>query len=47
MLDRLLSSQGHILIRVEPGGGSYRAIVIEDADESMRVKAVHGPYGSL
>lgn len=44
MLDRLLSSQGHILIRVEPGGGSYRAIVIEDSDESMRVKAVNGPF---
>ncbi len=46
MLDRLLSARGHIVIRVEPGGASYRAIVLEDTDESMRVKAVHGPYQS-
>lgn len=44
LLDRLVSDQGHILIRVEPGGGAYRAIVLEDGDESMRVKAVFGPY---
>jgi beta-lactamase superfamily II metal-dependent hydrolase len=46
LLDRLLSDQGHIVIRVEPGGVTYRALVLEDSDESMRVKAVHGPYGS-
>ena len=46
MLDRLLSARGHIVIRVDPGGGTYRAIVLEDTDESMRVKAVHGPYQS-
>lgn len=46
MLDRLLSARGHIVIRVEPDGGTYRAIVLEDADESLRVKAVFGPYQS-
>jgi beta-lactamase superfamily II metal-dependent hydrolase len=44
LLDQLLSDQGHIVIRVAPGGGEYRALVLEDADESMRVKAVFGPY---
>lgn len=43
-LERLLSRQGHIVVRVEPGGASYRALILEDADESMRVTAVHGPY---
>lgn len=46
MLDRLLSARGHIVIRVDPGGATYRAIVLEDADESMRVTAVHGPFRS-
>ena len=46
LLDRLLSSQGHIVVRVDPGGATYRAMILEDADESMRVKAVHGPYHS-
>ncbi len=46
MLDRLKSSQGHILIRVEPGGDRFRVIIIDDSNESMKVLAVHGPYQS-
>ncbi len=44
MLDQLKSSQGHILLRVEPGGDSYRVIILDDSAETNRVKAVHGPY---
>ena len=32
------------MIRVEPGGAKYRAIILEDSDESMKVKTVFGPY---
>lgn len=46
LLGRLLSSQGHVVIRVEPGGGSYRVIILDDSSESYVVKAVHGPYES-
>jgi glyoxylase-like metal-dependent hydrolase (beta-lactamase superfamily II) len=46
LLDRLLSAQGHIVIRVAPGGGSYRVVILDDAAESYAVKAVHGPYES-
>ncbi len=51
LLDELLSSQGHIVVRVEPGGASYHVLILEDSiledgDESMRIKAIHGPYGS-
>jgi beta-lactamase superfamily II metal-dependent hydrolase len=46
LLDRLISARGHIVIRVERRGGTYRAIVLEDMDESMNVKAVFGPYQS-
>ncbi len=46
MLDQLKSSQGHILLRVAPGGDSFRVIIIEDSAETYRIKAVHGPYQS-
>jgi beta-lactamase superfamily II metal-dependent hydrolase len=46
LLDRLLGSQGHIVVRVAPGGGSYQVIILDDAAESYVVKAVHGPYES-
>jgi hypothetical protein len=46
LLDRLLSAQGHIVVRVAPGGASYQVIILDDAVESYAVKAVHGPYPS-
>jgi hypothetical protein len=46
LLDRLKSAQGHIVIRVEPGGATFRVIVLDDAAETYRVKTVHGPYQS-
>jgi len=46
-LDRLKSSQGHIVVRVAPGGGSYRVIILDDSGENCKkVKAVFGPYES-
>jgi len=44
MLDRLASAQGHVVVRVAPGGARYRVIVLDDAAETYAVKAVHGPY---
>lgn len=38
--------QGHVLLRVEPGGARYRVIVIDDAVEHGNVLSVHGPYES-
>lgn len=43
---RLKSDQGHILVRVDPGGDTYRVIILDDSTESFKVKAVHGPYES-
>ena len=40
------SDQGHILVRVEPGGAQYTVIILDDRAESFIVKAVHGPYTS-
>ena len=44
LLDRLQSAQGHIVVRVAPGGESYQVFILDDASESYSVKAVHGPY---
>ncbi|MEP6750356.1 MAG: hypothetical protein ABJB86_21640 [Bacteroidota bacterium] len=38
------STQGHILVRVLPGGTSYYIIILDDATTSRLVKAVFGPY---
>jgi hypothetical protein len=44
--DGFKSSQGHVLLRVEPGGARYSVLVLEDGDESNCVKAAFGPYAS-
>lgn len=46
LLDRLKSNSGHIVIRVDPGGDTFRVLILDDTDESFRVKAIHGPYQS-
>lgn len=43
---RLKSESGHVVIRVETGGKSYRVLVLDDTNESFIVKAIHGPYQS-
>ena len=35
-----IAPDGHIVVKVAPGGGSYRVYVLDPSDESMRVKAV-------
>lgn len=45
-MSRVLSKQGHIVVRVAPGGDSYSIIVLRDSDESMKVTGVYGPYYS-
>lgn len=40
------STQGHVVIRVEKGGARYRVFVLDDANETMKIKAVFGPYAS-
>ena len=40
------SLQGHILVRVLPGGSEYYIIILDDSNEDMLVKRVFGPYRS-
>jgi len=45
-LNSLKSQQGHIVIRVNPGGETYMIYIIDDSAENFRIKAIHGPYNS-
>ena len=40
------SQQGHIVVRVLPGGKNYYVVILEDTRPDMPVKAVFGPYSS-
>ena len=46
LLDRLASAQGHIVIRVAPGGATYQVIVLDDSAETYRVTKMFGPFDS-
>jgi hypothetical protein len=37
---------GHIVVRVEPGGGKYRVFVLDETTSEATVVSVHGPYQS-
>lgn len=45
-IGKAASTQGHVVIRVDRGGDHYRVFVLDDTDESLRVKAAFGPYAS-
>ena len=38
------STDGHIVVRVAPGGATYQIIILDDEVEQPTVKAVFGPY---
>lgn len=44
--DRVVASNGHIVIRVEPGGDRYWVLALDDSNFKYRVKGVYGPYES-
>lgn len=46
MLDRLKSNSGHVVVRVANGGDSYRVFVLDDSNEELKIKSVHGPYAA-
>jgi len=45
IMDKIYKSySGHIVVRVEPGGDSYRVYILDDSDPRRPVKQVFGPY---
>lgn len=45
-VEKLKSSQGHVVIRVSPGGNEYMVYVLDDMTTEYKVKASFGPYTS-
>lgn len=45
-INSVAGSQGHVVVRVAEGGGSYHVLLLDDSNERMLVKSVHGPYQS-
>lgn len=43
---QVASDHGHVVVRVAPGGATFRVFVLDDAAETYRVTAVSGPYTS-
>jgi hypothetical protein len=46
-MDKMKSQQGHIVIRVDPGGDSYMIYILDDSEENFKIKTLHGPYESF
>lgn len=47
LIDRVYKSQqGHIMLRVMPGGKEYWIYILDDASRERKVKSVFGPYHS-
>nr|WP_295925060.1 hypothetical protein [uncultured Dyadobacter sp.] len=46
MLDRLKSNSGHVVVRVANGGDSYRVFVLDDSNEELKIRSIHGPYAA-
>ncbi len=44
--NQVASDEGHVVVRVEPGGDRYWVFVLDDSAETYRVRSVHGPYQS-
>ena len=42
--EQVASDHGHVVVRVAPGGESYRVFVLDNRTESHRVLSTHGPY---
>ncbi len=42
----IASTQGHVVVRVEPGGARYSVLVVDDSKVDGGVRSVHGPYES-
>jgi beta-lactamase superfamily II metal-dependent hydrolase len=44
--ERVQSDGGHVVVRVAPGGATYRVLVLDDSAETFEVESIHGPYES-
>ncbi|MGH7944930.1 MAG: ComEC/Rec2 family competence protein [Opitutaceae bacterium] len=43
---KMPGTQGHVVVRVDAGGGRYRVMVVDDSKPEGAVRSIHGPYES-
>ena len=43
-VEKMKSKQGHIVIRVLPGGAEYYVYILEDSNTKRKIKQIYGPY---
>ena len=46
LIDKITAYDGHIVLRVMPGGEEFYIYMLDDSDFEYRVKSIHGPYKS-
>ena len=39
-------ANGHVVIRVSPGGGNFYVYLLDDSDFEYKIKSIHGPFTS-
>ncbi len=44
VMGKLAGYNGHIVVRVAPGGESYSVYMLDDTDTNYKVKSIHGPF---
>jgi LmbE family N-acetylglucosaminyl deacetylase len=44
--DPFKSSEGHIVVRVQPGGVTYHVFILDDHSAEHLVRAIYGPYST-
>lgn len=44
--EQVASGDGHVVVRVEPGGKRYWVFVLDNSSESYRITLVRGPYAA-
>ena len=46
LLEKMTAYNGHIVLRVAPGGKSFYVYMLDDTNFEYKVKSIHGPYQS-
>ena len=44
LIDKITAYNGHIVLRVMPGGNEFYVYMLDDSNFEYKVKSVHGPY---
>ena len=46
MMSKIAGYNGHVVVRVAPGGDEYSVYLLDATDYKYKVKAIYGPFKS-